>query len=96
MKENIEIAIFQAENGALELRTDNKQDTIWANLDQIARLFGRDKSVISRHIKHIFDEGELDKEVVVAKNATTTHHGAIKDKTQTKYVGYYNNLVLSF
>lgn len=87
---NKELAVFQAENGALELRTDRGNDTVWANLEQISALFGRDKSVISRHIKNIFKEEELNKEVVVAFFATTTQHGAIKGKTQTKQVAYYN------
>ncbi len=82
--------IYQAANGAIELRTDIKQETLWANLDQIASVFERDKSVISRHIKSIFATEELDEKVVVAKNATTTKHGAIKGKTQTKQVEYYN------
>lgn len=91
-----ELAVFQADNGAIELRTDLKSDTIWANLDQIAILFERDKSVISRHIKKIFGEGELDKELVVAFFATTTKHGAVPNKTQTKQVTYYNlDLLLS-
>ena len=68
------IIIYQAPNGAIELKGDFNKDTIWASLDQIASLFGRDKSVISRHIKNIFNEGELDQKVVVAKNATTTLH----------------------
>lgn len=90
MLENIDLAILQTENGALELRTDGSKDSVWANLDQIATLFGRDKSFISRHIKNIFKEEELNKEVVVAKSATTTQHGAIKGKTQTKQVAYCN------
>ena len=53
-------------------------------------MFQRDKSTISRHINTIFSEGELDKNVVVAKYATTTQHGAIKGKTQTKKVDFYN------
>lgn len=88
--DNNDLAVFQAENGALELRWNGAKDTVWANLDQIADLFGRDKSVISRHIKNIFKEEELQKEVVVAFFATTTQHGAIKNKTQTKQVAYYN------
>jgi death-on-curing family protein len=88
--------IFQASNGALELKTDTDTDTIWASLDQISHLFNRDKSVISRHIKNIFKEEELEREVVVAFFATTTEHGAIKGKTQTKNVVYYNlDLILS-
>lgn len=67
-----------------------------ANLDQIAQLFERDKSVVSRHIKNIFNEEELEREVVVAKFATTTEHGAIQGKTQTKNVVFYNlDLILS-
>ena len=85
-----ELIIFQSENGALELRLNGAKDTVWANLDQISNLFGRDKSVISRHINNIFKEKELQKEVVVAFFATTTQHGAIKNKTQTKQVAYYN------
>lgn len=81
---NKELAVFQAENGALELRTDRDNDTVWANLEQISALFGRDKSVISRHIKNIFKEEELNKEVVVAFFATTTQHGAIKGKNTDK------------
>lgn len=92
--DNKELIVFQAENGALELRTDADQDTVWANLDQIAMLFERDKSVISRHLKNIFKEEELNKDEVVAFFATTTPHGALKGKTQTKQVTYYNLDVL--
>lgn len=55
----------------------------------MARLFDRDKSVISRHIKNVMSE-ELSGEVVVAKFATTTEHGAMEGKTQTHNVDYYN------
>ncbi len=56
----------------------------------MAELFQRNKSTISRHIKNVFEEGELNRELVVAKNATTTWHGAIYGKTQTHEVEYYN------
>lgn len=56
----------------------------------MAALFGIDKSGVSRHIKNVFETRELLEELVVAKIATTTQHGAISDKTQTKKVGYYN------
>lgn len=85
-----EFVLYQAINGALQLRQDADNETIWASLDQIAVLFGRDKSVISRHIKNIFQEEELDKKVAIAFFATTTQHGAIKGKTQTKQVAFYN------
>jgi len=64
------LIIYQAKNGAIELRGDFKHENIWATLDQIANLFERDKSVISRHLKNIFSEGELQRNSVVAKNAT--------------------------
>ena len=58
-------------------------------LKKLSELFGRDKSVISRHIKNALNE-ELKDEDVIAKIATTTKHGAIAGKTQTHLVDYYN------
>lgn len=85
-----ELAIFQAESGALELHRDAHQETLWASLDQISQLFDRDKSVISRHIKNIFKDEELNEISVVAKNATTASDG------KTYQVSYYNlDLILS-
>lgn len=62
---------------------------MWLSLEQMAELFKRDKSVISRNIKNALTE-ELKDEQVVAKFATTTKHGAMKDKMQTHMVDYYN------
>jgi len=84
------IVLYQSSNGAIELRGDLKKETIWANQAQIAAIFGVDRSVITRHIKNIFSDKELREEVVSAKFAQTTPHGAIKGKTQTKEVEYYN------
>ncbi len=87
-KEKVEkkkgVVIYQAKSGAIELRGDFGMETVWATLDQIAEVFGRDKSVISRHLKNIFTEGELIKKSVVAKNATTAADG------KTYQVEYYN------
>ena len=66
-------------------------ETVWFNLEQMAELFQRNKSTISRHIKNVFEDGELDREVVVAKFATTTQHGAIESKSQTHQVEFYNH-----
>jgi len=85
MKEKI--VIF--ENQDVKLEVNMKGETVWLSLDQMAKLFDRDKSVISRHIKNAFEE-ELYDEVVVAKFATTTKHGAIASKSQTHVVDYYN------
>ena len=68
---------------------EKKNEIIWLNLEQMTKLFKRDKSVISRHIKNALME-ELKDEQVVAKFATTTKHGAIEGKTQTHMVDYYN------
>jgi hypothetical protein len=79
------IVIFTDEKGNTELRADIENETIFATLDQISLLFGRDKSVISRHLKNIFSSGELHRNSVVAKNATTASDGKV-------YVVEYYNL----
>ncbi|MFA4817795.1 MAG: RhuM family protein [Parcubacteria group bacterium] len=90
IKTKKEIVIFQSKTGAIELRGDFSRETIWANLDQIAGLFDRDKSVISRHIKNIFNEGELRRNSVVAFFATTAADG------KTYKVEYFNlDVILS-
>ena len=78
------LAIYTDKRGRVEFRADIEHETLWASLDQIAALFGRDKSVISRHLKNIFTERELNRNSVVAKNATTAADG----KTYT--VEYFN------
>ena len=65
-------------------------DTVWLTADQIAELFQRNKSTISRHIKNVFESGELKPDSVVAKNATTAYDGKIYN------VAYYNlNMIIS-
>ena len=85
-----EILIYQTEDGQTRVDAVLKDETVWLSLNQMADLFQRDKSTISRHIKNIFAEGELDKRVVVAKFATTTQHGAMEGKTQTHETEFYN------
>ena len=76
MEEN-KIQIFQTADGKVRLEVALEQDSAWLSLDQMTRLFERDKSVISRHIRSVFQEGELDRDSVVAKNATTAADGKI-------------------
>ena len=76
-QKNKGVVIYQAKSGAIELKGDFTHETIWATLDQITDVFGRDKSVVSRHLKNIFKEGELLRNSVVAKNATTASDGKI-------------------
>jgi len=75
-KINSKVVLFQAKTGAIELRGDASHQTIWATLDQIAHVFERDKSVISRHLKNIYKEGELEEKATVAKNATVQTEGS--------------------
>ena len=70
MNNNNEIIIYTTDDGMTKVQATFDGDTVWLSLDQMAELFQRDKSTISRHIKNIFTEGELNKEVVVAKFAT--------------------------
>ena len=85
-----EILLYQTADGEAKIEVRLENETVWLSLDKMAELFQRNKSTISRHIKNVFEEGELDEKVVVAKFATTTQHGAITDKTQTHFVEYYN------
>jgi hypothetical protein len=75
MENNSQIIIYQTEDGQTKVDVRVENDTVWLSLNQIADLFQRDKSVISKHIKNVFSEGELDADSVVAKNATTAADG---------------------
>ena len=81
------VIIYQTKSGVIELRGDFKHETIWASLDQIATLFGRDKSVISRHLKSVYREKELSKGSTVAKNATVQKEG---NRHVERVIEYYN------
>jgi hypothetical protein len=74
----------EVENGKTEINVQLDEETVWLNLSQMVDLFERDKSVISRHINNVFKEKELDRNSVIAKNATT----AADDKIYQ--VDYYN------
>ena len=67
-----QIILYQTQDGESKIEVTLANETVWLTLDQMADLFQRNKSTISRHIRNVFEEGELDKNVVVAKNATTT------------------------
>lgn len=82
-----EIVIFDDQN--IKLDVNVKDETVWLNREQMAELFDRDIKTISKHIKNALKD-ELAGEVVGAKFATTTQHGAIIDKKQTHMVDYYN------
>lgn len=85
-----ELVIYTTQDGQTQVAATFDKETVWLSIDQMAELFQRDKSTISRHIKNVFSDGELDEEVVVANFAITTPHGAMIDKTQTHSVQFYN------
>lgn len=70
------MVIYDSADQAVEVRLDADQETVWLSLQQLADVFGRDKSVISRHLRNIFKEGELNREATVAKNATVQQEGS--------------------
>ena len=80
----------------IEVRLDEDNETFWLTQEQIAQIFERDRTVISKHLKNIFKNQELDEKVVSAFFAHTTQHGAVIGKTQSKKVKYYNlDVILS-
>lgn len=78
------LLMYTTEDGLTKIEATFVNDTVWLSLEQIAELFQRDKSTVSRHIKKIFTEGELNRGSVVAKFATTASDG------KTYQVDYYN------
>lgn len=88
MSENLpkpsgEFLLYQTEDGRSRIECRLREETLWLSLNQISELFDRDKSVISKHLKNIFEEGELARDSVVAQNATTAADG------KTYQVDYY-------
>lgn len=90
MEKKSDIEIYQSTDGQTKVEVTFDNETVWLNQDQMSQLFGRDRTVIGRHIRNVFKEGELIEEVVCADFAHTTKHGAIEGKTQTKKATYYN------
>jgi hypothetical protein len=87
-KSNIEI--YQTSDGGTEVEVTFDEETVWLNQEQLGMLFERDRTVVGRHIRNIFKEGELTEELVCAEFAHTTRHGAIGGKTQKSKTKFYN------
>lgn len=81
---NQNIIMYTTEDGLTKIETKFDEDTVWLSIDQMAELFQRDRSVIGKHVRNIFKEGELDKNSVWAKFAYTASDG------KTYNVDYYN------
>ncbi|TCK02016.1 Fic/DOC family protein [Volucribacter psittacicida] len=81
------VEIYQTVDGDPKVEVRFEQDTVWLSLQQMADIFGRDKSVISRHLKNIYAEGELDKDSTVAKNAMVQKEG---NRLVNREIEFYN------
>lgn len=82
-----EVIVYEAPGGEVRVDVRLEHDTVWLSLAQMAKLFGRDKSVISRHLRNVFASGELEREATVAKNATVQSEG---DREVLREVEYFN------
>jgi hypothetical protein len=82
-----EIIIYQTEDGLTKINVNIQDETVWLSLEQMAELFQRDKSTISRHIKNIYTERELIRESTVANFATVQNEG---DRQVIRNIDYYN------
>ena len=83
-KEKADMIIYTTEDGLTKVETTFDGDTVWLSIDQMAELFQRDRSVIGKHVRNVFKEGELEKESVWAKFAYTATDGKVYN------VDYYN------
>ena len=90
MDNEFKFLLYKAEQEDVSVDALVRDETIWLTQKAMAELFGIDKSGISRHLKNIFESGELEEEVVVAKIAIPTRHGAIPNKEQNSPTNYYN------
>ncbi|MCL4180044.1 MAG: hypothetical protein KJ072_20140, partial [Verrucomicrobia bacterium] len=82
-----EFLFYQAEDGRIRLQVRVQQETVWLSLNQMAELFQRDKSVVSKHIKNVFEEGELRPEATVAQFATVQTEGG---RAVSREIEFYN------
>lgn len=90
MDREVQFLLYNMPEDSGKVQVVIKDETIWCTQKAMAQLFGVGVPAVSKHLKNIFDEGELDKEVVVSKMEITTPHGAIDDKFQTHNVEFYH------
>ena len=85
-----EFLLFKTEDQNIAVDVRLEDETVWLTQEQMAKLFGKGSTTITEHVKHVFEEGELDEKVVCRNFRHTTQHGAIEGKSQEKSVKYYN------
>lgn len=90
MNKEFQFLIYRSAEEDASINAVIKDETIWLTQKSMAELFGVQTPAISKHLKNIFDEKELDEKVVISKMEITTTHGAMPDKTQTKETQFYN------
>jgi len=90
MSRELQFLIYSTPAENAKINVVVRDETLWATQKAMAALFGVQTPAINKHLKNIFAEGELDEEVVISKMETTTEHGAIAGKTQTKKTQFYN------
>ena len=90
MSNEIQFILYSMPEDEGKVQVVIKDETLWCTQKAMAQLFGVGVPAISKHLKNIFDEGELNKEVVVSKMEITTQHGAMADKSQTHSVDFYH------
>jgi len=89
-EKNSQIILYTTPDGSIKIDTVFKDETIWLTQKRMAELFDVKRPAITKHLKNIFESGELDEKVVSSILEHTTQHGAIEGKTQTKLVKFYN------
>ena len=90
MNEENKIILYQDDNEITRVSVRYADEDLWLTQSQLSEIYQTSKSNVSEHIKHIFEDGELDKNVVVRNFRITTQHGAIEGKTQSRDVAHYN------
>jgi hypothetical protein len=90
MSQDFQFLLYTTPNSDVKVNAIIKDETIWLTQKAMAQLFGVQVPAISKHLKNIFEEGELLEDVVVSKMEVTTQHGAIADKTQVNDAKFYN------
>jgi hypothetical protein len=85
-----EIILYKTKDSDISIDVLIENETVWLTQKHMGMLFDRNRTVINRHIRNVFDKGELDEKVVCANFAHTTQHGAMTGKTQTFDVQLYN------
>lgn len=95
MSNEIQFLLYNMPDADGKVQVVVKEETLWCTQKAMAQLFGVGVPAISKHLKNIFEEGELSREVVVSTLEITTQHGAIEDKMQTHSVDFYQFLTFN-